>query len=153
VVSTRRAKRIGWLTAMPKAVQLVWSGALAQFGEVDLVPLRAALEQEMPDRGGRILALLEWFGSGSGFPSYEIAAEKLILDFSTTDIVTAIQSKRLSPAQTERAARLFGGWTFGKQWPKDLKELPNTLKKDLWLHTQNTKDKDKISRARRAFTK
>jgi hypothetical protein len=146
-----------WLTAMPKAIQLVWSGAIAQFGKVDLVPLRAALEQEMPDRRERILALLEWFGSGSGpwsgFPSYEIAAEELILDFSTTDIVAAIQSERLSPAQTEGAARLFGGWTFGKQRPKDLKELPNALKKDLWLHTQNTKDKDKFSRARAAFTK
>jgi hypothetical protein len=145
-----------WLTAMPKAVQPVWSDALGQFGRVDHVPLRIALEQEMPDQGERILALLEWFGSGSGpwsgFPSYEIAAEKLLLDFSTTDIVAAIQSKRLSPAQTEGTARLFGGWTFGKLRPKDLKELPNALKKDLWLHTQNTNDKDKISRARRAFT-
>jgi len=145
-----------WLDTMPKALAPVWVNALDELGNADPAPHRAALERDMPDRNERILALLEWFGSGagpwSGFPSYEIVAEKLILDFSTTDIVAAIQSERLSPAQTEGAARLFGGWTFGKQRPKDLKELPNALKKDLWLHTQNTKDKDKISRARRAFT-
>lgn len=145
-----------WLDTMPKALAPVWVNALDELGNADPAPLRAALERDMPDTSERILALLEWFGSGagpwSGFPSYEIVAEKLILDFSSTDIIAAIQSERLSPAQTEGAARLFGGWTFGKQRPEDLKELPNALKNDLWLHTQNTKDKDKISRARRAFT-
>jgi hypothetical protein len=146
-----------WLTAMPKAVQLVWSGAIAQFGEVDLVPLRAALEQEMPDRGERILALLEWFGSGagpwSGFPSYESAAENLLLDFPTAEIIKAAQSASLSSAQTEGAARLLAGWAFGRKRAKDLKELPEALKKALWHHTEFSKDKDKIERAKRVFTK
>jgi hypothetical protein len=146
-----------WLTAMPKAVQLVWSDALGQFGEVDLVPLRAAVEHEMPDRGERILALLEWFGSGagpwSGFPSYESAAANLLLDFPTTEIIKAAQSASLSSAQTEGVARLFAGWEFGRKRAKDLKELPEPLKKALWNHTKLSQDKDKIERAKRVFAK
>jgi hypothetical protein len=36
-----------------------------------------------------------------------------------------------SAAQTEGAARLFAGWSFGKQRPEDLKDLPDSLKKIL----------------------
>ena len=124
-----------WLGAMPKAVRPIWSDALGQFGRVDIAPLRAALESDMPEEGGRILALLEWFGSGagpwSGFPSYETAAEKLLLDHSTKAIVTAIESTRLSAAQTEGAARLFAGWSFLTQRPEDKRDLPDSLKKVL----------------------
>jgi hypothetical protein len=146
-----------WLAAMPKALRTVWSNALGEFGKVDLDPLRSELERNMLDRGERILALLEWFGSGagpwSGFPSYEAAAENLLLDFSTAQIIAAIQSKGLSPAQTEGAARLFAGWSFGKQRPQGLKDLPDALRKELWHHSQNTEDKDKYARARSAFAR
>jgi hypothetical protein len=146
-----------WLNAMPKALGEVWSSAFGEFGRVDLDPLRSQLERSMPDRGERILALLEWFGSGSGpwsgFPSYEMAAENLLLDFSTIEILSATRSKKLSPTQTEGAARLFAGWSFTEQRPEGLKELPEALKKDLWLHIQNTKDNDKLRRARGIFAK
>jgi hypothetical protein len=144
-----------WLGAMPKAVRAVWSHALGQFGRVDIAPLRTALQRDMPDEGGRILALLEWYGSGagpwSGFPSYEAAGEELLLDYSTRTIVKAIESTQLSLAQTEGAARLFAGWSFGKQRPEDRRQLPDALKKALWHHTKDTKDEDKRSRAKRAF--
>jgi hypothetical protein len=72
-----------WLNAMPRALRAVWSTALSEFGRVDVIPLRTALESSIPDRNERILVLLEWFGSGagpwSGFPSYETAAEDLLL--------------------------------------------------------------------------
>jgi hypothetical protein len=163
-VETMRAQRAQsmqdwgkWLAGMPKALRTVWSNALGEFGSVDLDPLRSELERSIPDSGERILALFEWFGSGagpwSGFPSYESAAENLLLDFSTIDLIAATQSRRLSPAQTEGAARLFGGWSFAQQRPEGLRELPDALKKDLWLHTQNTNDKDKFFRARGAFAK
>jgi hypothetical protein len=146
-----------WLTAMPKPLKAVWSNALGQFGRVDLDPLRSALERNIPDRSERVLALLEWFGSGagpwSGFPSYESAAENLLLDFPTTEIIVATQSKRLNPAQTEGAARLFAGWSFGQQRPEGLQDVPDAFKKDLWDYTRNTQDKDKFWRARSAFAK
>jgi hypothetical protein len=146
-----------WRTAMPKALGRLWSSALLDFGRVDINPLRSELERCMPDRGERVLALLEWFGSGSGpwsgFPSYESAAENLLLDYSTIDIISATRSNKLSPTQTEGAARLFAGWSFTRQRPEGLKELPEALKKELWFHSQNTKDKDKLRRARGAFAK
>ena len=127
-----------WISAMPKAVRPVWSDALGQFGKVDIAPLRAALERDMPDESERILALLEWFGSGagpwSGFPAYETAAEELLLGFSTTGLVTAVESTQLSPAQAEGAARLFAGWSFGNQRPEDLRDLPDALKKVIWAN-------------------
>jgi hypothetical protein len=146
-----------WLTAMPKALRTVWSNALSEFGKVDLHALRSELEANLPDTSERVLALLEWFGSGagpwSGFPSYEAAAENLLLDFSTAQIIAAIQSQGLSPAQVEGAARLFAGWSFGKQRPEGLGDLPDALRKNLWHHSQNTEDKDKYARARSAFAR
>lgn len=140
---------------MPSVLIPVWSDALRQFGSVEVVPLRAALERGLLDEGERILALLEWFGSGagpwSGFPSYEEAAEELLLGYSTARIIKAMESTRLSPAQLEGAARLFAGWSFGKQRPQGLSELPDALRRILWRHVGDTQDKDKLDRATRAF--
>jgi len=156
-----RAKRDWdqWLTAMPKAIVPVWSVSLGQFNLVDInmdiTPLRAALEREVPNETSRILALLQWFGSGSGpwsgFPYYEAAAEKLLIEYPTAKIVEAIQSTTVGSAQAEGAARLFGGWEFPQQRPGGLKEVPDTLKKALWNHVKGTQDTDKLSRAARAF--
>jgi hypothetical protein len=122
---------------------------------MDITPLRAALEREVPNETSHILALLRWFGSGagpwSGFPHYESAAEDLLLGYPTAKIVEAIQSTSLGPAQAEGAARLFGGWEFQEQRPGGLEEVPETLKKVLWNHVKDTKDTDKLSRAARAF--
>lgn len=146
-----------WIAAMPAALKTVWSNALGDFGMVDLVPLRSALQVSATNRSECVLALLEWFGSGagpwSGFPSYESAAEELLFDFSTTEIITAAQSVSLSPAQTEGLARLFAGWPFGKRRPDDLIQLPEALKQSLWLHSQSTHDKDKYWRAKNAFAR
>jgi hypothetical protein len=141
-----------WLAAMPSALIPVQSAALGRSGIV----LDAALEGGLPDEGQRILALLEWFGSGagpwSGYPGYEEAAEKLLLGYPTARIVEVVEATQLSPAQLEGTARLFAGWTFSQQRPQDLKELDGTLKKILWHHVKDTQDKDKLARARRAFT-
>lgn len=144
-----------WLASMPKAIRPVWSDALGQFGTVNVDPLRSALEGDMPDERERILALLEWFGSGagpwSGFPSYEEAAEELLLEYPTRSIVRVILSSSISAAQTEGAARLFGGWSFRSQRSQDVAEIPDALREVLWTHVKDTKDKDKLSRATQAF--
>jgi len=144
-----------WLAAMPSALIPVWSGALGQFGIVDVVPLRGALERGLPDEGERILALLQWFGAGagpwSGYPSYEKAVEELLLGYSTARIIEAVESTQLSPAQLEGAARLFASWSFSNQQPQGLRELPDALRKALWHHVKDTQDDDKRSRATRAF--
>jgi hypothetical protein len=144
-----------WLAAMPNALVPVWSSALGNFGIVNVDALRARLETALPDEAERVLALLEWFGSGagpwSGHPSYETAAETLLLEYSTARVIKVIESARLSPAQLEGAARLFAGWSFSQQRPNDLMELPGPLKTALWEHVKDTRDPDKRSRATRAF--
>lgn len=156
--ANQRRSRQDWqrfLAAMPSPLVPVWSGAVGQFGNVDVVPLRAALERGMPDENARILALLQWFGTGagpwSGFPSYEEAAEELLLGYSTERIIRALEDARLNPAQLEGTARLFAGWSFNQQRPQGLRELPESLRKALWRHVKDTQDDDKRGRATRAF--
>lgn len=57
----------------------------------------------------------------------------------------------MTPAQTEGAAHLFAGWSFRKQRPGGLKEVPDVLKKLLWDHVKDTADEDKLGRAARTF--
>lgn len=144
-----------WVSAMPAPLRTVWDDALGQFGSVDVAPLRAALERDIPDERGRILALLEWFGWGagswSGYPSYESAAEELLLGYSTVSLAKTLESTKLSPAQREGAARLFAGWSFSQQRPRGMNEVPDALKKMLWAHVSAMEDEDKIARARQAF--
>jgi hypothetical protein len=144
-----------WVAAMPSPLRPAWSSALGHFGDINIGPLRVALESGLPDEDGRIQALLEWYGSGagpwSGFPSYEQAAEDLLLEYPTVRVLQAIESVQLSSAQLQGAARLFGGWSFSNQRPGELRELPATLKKTLWLCVKDTADDDKRARARRAF--
>lgn len=113
------------------------------FGMVDVKPLRQPLEKGIPDVHARIRALLTWYGSGagpwSGFAGYEQAPEDLLLDYPTADILAAIQEATLTPAQTEGAARLFGGWTFSQKRPNDLKLLPRELNKALLEHVMQSK--------------
>jgi hypothetical protein len=108
----------------------------------------------LPHQDERIRALLGWFGSGagpwSGFPGYEQAAERLLLEYSTASLVEAAASAPLSSAQWEGAARIFASWAFSKR-PHGLDELPAGLKNILWSHMRGTQDEDKLDRASRAF--
>lgn len=150
--SDRDSKR--WVAAMPKGLKPVWKNSLGQFGDVNTEPLVKALRESIPQKKDQILDLLQWFGSGagpwSGFPSYESAAEKLLLEYHIAEIVSVIDNK-LTAEQIEGAARLFGGWDFSQKHPKGLEQVPADIKKTLWDHVKDTKDEDKLGRATRAF--
>jgi hypothetical protein len=122
---------------------------------VNVAPLRAPLAKGIPNLHERIRALLTWFGSGagpwSGFPGYEEVAEDLLLDYSTSDILAAMDEAPLTEAQTEGAARLFGGWTFSQKRPEDRKKLPANWKQTLLAHSLKSTNDDKRGRAERAF--
>jgi hypothetical protein len=144
-----------WRAAMPKSVRPLWERAIRDESSPNVKPLRAALAKEFPDTRQRILALFSWYGSGdgpwSGFPAYESAAEELLLDIPTLDLVAAAQTDNLTDTQLEGAARLFGGWDFSQRRPDDRKTLPATLKKKLLDHSLKSKDEDKLGRAKNAF--
>jgi hypothetical protein len=143
-----------WRAAMPKSVRPLWERATREISP-NVKPLRTALAKEFPDTRQRILALFSWYGSGdgpwSGFPSYESAAEELLLDIPTPDLIAAALAENLTDAQIEGAARLFGGWDFSQRRPDDRKTLPAALKKKLLDHSLKSKDDDKLGRAKNAF--
>jgi len=149
----RNRKR--WISAMPKGLEAIWKDSLGPFGEVNTVALAKALSESIPRNEDQILALLRWFGSGVGpwsqFPSYELAAEKLLLEYPIAEIVSAIENKNLSPEQIEGAARLLAGPGFSRKYPKGLEQVPDNLKRSLWDHVKNTGDEEKLRLATRAF--
>jgi hypothetical protein len=152
-----------WLDAMPSALKPHWAGAVR--GEIvaggglprdaDLTPLRKALEEQFPAKDQAILALFSWYGSGTGrwsaYPSYESVAGEMLLDYSTANLLAAVEGKELTEAQTEGVARLFGGWTFSQRRPNDDRLLPAELKARLLKHSLRSTDEDKRRRAQNAF--
>lgn len=141
-----------WVGAMPAALKPLWP-AIDPLNP-DLNPLRKALAEQLPEKTDRILALFSWYGSGagpwSGFPSYEGVAEKMLLDYTTVDLLSAIENKELTEAQTEGVARLFGGWAFSHR-PNDDQLLSAELRTRLLKHSLRNADDDKRGRAQRAF--
>jgi hypothetical protein len=143
-----------WVEAMPTALQPLWPAARRSF-DPDLTPLRKALAEQLPAKNDRILALFTWYGSGagpwSGYPSYEDVAENMLLDYSSAELLAVVEGRKLTEAQTEGAARLFGGWTFSQRRPNDRRLLPAGLKASLLEHSLAGADGDKRGRALSAF--
>jgi len=62
-----------------------------------------------------------------------------------------VESRDLTKTQTDGVARLFGGFTFSRQRPTDLRLLSPDLKARLLEHSLAGADEDKRGRAQRAF--
>jgi hypothetical protein len=153
-----RKEREAWEKVMPEELLPTWKKYVDySTGTEKIRPIAKKLKRVIPDQNERILVLLQWFGSGagpwSGYPSYEGTVETMLLDYSTSEILSAIQSVSLTHAQIEGGARLFGGWDFSKERPDDLNEVPEEMKQMFWNHVKSTEDDDKLSRAKSAFTK
>lgn len=123
-----------WKLAMPKGVRQVWPEVVKQeyLLMYDLAPIRAALMSNYRKNDDRILALLHWYGSGtgkwSGYPAYEQVAGNALMDYSTGEIVAAISIHSLTETQLDGAARFFGGWDFQRLRPNDLNLVPDLIK-------------------------
>lgn len=152
-----------WNASMPESIRLLTDRSWESEWNASLEPVRAKLTEEFPDKRARVLALFNWFGSGSGawsgFPGYEEIPEKLLLEFTTPELAEAAQAPNLTQAQLEGAARLFAGWSFSQERPKDVAKLPRSLKQTLLRHALNSpkqgtwNDDDKRERAQKAFGK
>jgi hypothetical protein len=145
-----------WVEGMPAGLRPLWPAARCS-SHPDFELLRNALAEQLPEKSACILALFSWYGSGagpwSGYPSYEDIAEKMLLDYSTDELLAAVEGKEQTEAQTEGVARLFGGWTFSQLRPNDYSLLSADLKARLLKHSLASADDDKRGRARRAFGK
>ena len=146
-----------WVGAVPKGLENIWDRDLDFLGRPQsLTPQTTALKEAIPNARERLQALYAWFGSGagpwSGYPGYEVVAEQILLTYNTGELVEAAQSPGMTtPAHWEGAARLFGGWTFSKERPEGLAQVPTGLKKSFLDHVEDTKDEDKLRRAEIAF--
>lgn len=147
-----------WLEAMPQSLKKLWDKDIAMFGVgEDISEYMQLLNQNIPNKEKRILALLHWFGSGeghwSGYHAYETVVENMLLEYRIEDITALTKKENLSITQMEGVARLFGGWHFSKKYPKGLEKVSTELKIKLWNHVKSTDDKDKLGRAERAFNR
>jgi hypothetical protein len=146
-----------WVKAMPSSLVPFWPYSLQPDAlmNYDLGPLDAALDREYPDKNTRIRSLLAWYGSGagpwSGYPAYEEVTAKLLLEYSTSELLLAVQSSPMGEEQIEGAARLFAGWDFRHTRPADNVLIPVELKRLLLNHSLKSIDQDKLERAKKAF--
>jgi hypothetical protein len=144
-----------WLAAMPPALKPHWEAAVRSRADDRTTSLRRALAEAALDERHRVRALFAWFGSGegpwSGYPAYESIAEQLLLDYSTADLLAAIDGRDLTVAETEGVARLFAGFDFNQARPNDNRLLPPDLKARLLTYSLATGDDDRHKRARAYF--
>ncbi len=142
-----------WLNGMPESLKRFWHHPRADHSDVS--DHRVALAGEIPNQEARILALFKWFGSGMGpwsrSPVWEVQPELLLFDYSTDDLLAALNQKELTNLQLEGAARLFAGWEFSKRRPNDLAKLGPALKETLLKHSLESNNEDKKLRAKAAF--
>lgn len=145
-----------WVAAMPPALVPLERNNPFERASQDVGRYREALRAATPNTQNQVLQLLRWFGSGagpwSGFPEYEVLAENLLMDYSTSEILAAVEGSELDPQTLEGVARLLGGWTFGQARADDLQALPEDLKRRLLEHSLKSANDDKRKRARRAFS-
>jgi hypothetical protein len=127
---------------------------------VDVESMMRALAEEFPDWEGRVLALLHWYGHGAGpwngYPTYENAAEALLLACPTKEIIAALGTEAVTAAHLEGAARHFTGWYYGQyKGGKELANIPAAVKdpirEKLLAHCLRSGDGDKIRRGKRVF--
>ena len=151
------AERARWRAGMPKSLLPFWDVYNRTEFDSAIPSLQAELKKEFPQTAPRILALLTWYGSGAGpwtnFASYEVIAETLLMDYSTAELIAALESANLTQTPMEGAARLFAGGNFSKKRPADSRALPAALKKRLLAHILKTStDPQKQDLAKCAFS-
>jgi hypothetical protein len=152
--SSREAKE-RWLAAMPAPFLPFWEAMRERDEDLEPALLRQALAKDLPATADQIGTLFGWFGSGqglwSGFPSYEMVAEELLLTYTTPELLAVAEKDGLTQAQLEGAARLFAGFPFGRDREADLALLSPGLRARLLAQGLAGADADRDGRARSAY--
>lgn len=168
-----------WVSAMPNCLKElppeIWKNMVK---EHDLKLATDALASAYPIVTDRLLTLFRWFGSGkgswSGYPAYEMLAEQILLQYSVTDLVTALENAPLTEVELEGAARLFAGHAFQNRSENQVlmpeavgftnmaifiskrsdepAQIPIALRQQLLEHILTSSDVDKVDRAKKAFS-
>lgn len=148
--------RQDWERAMPPSLRPLWPDRLDdEMSPADIETARALLEAAVPDPVERVRALYMWFGSGegpwSGYPSYEGAAEQLLLAYPIEILLAALDAPIDNPFAVYGAARLFGAWDFGKTRGADRMRCPEPLRQRMLETVVWHGNRDNLQRFRSAF--
>jgi len=159
-----------WLAGMPRDVRPLWPDISQNPlwwkspGEAVKAVAKAldpVLASEYPKLNQRIRSLFSWLGSGegqwSGYDVVEDVPSQMLLEYSSAQLVNALQGEPLTDTEAEGAVRFFVGYTPGALFrpPEDrtlINQLPAELKKTLVDHLAKTGDQEKkLELARKAF--
>lgn len=151
-----------WLAAMPSGLERIADRILdlSQTGGRPspelLAELTDRLELAFPDTVERVLALLDWHGSGSGRwsgdPVHERVPGELLGKVPIADLIAALADPRAEERHEAGALRhLVGGKTRPHQ-KQDVAGLPEPLRARLLAHARRHGDSDKQGRAERWLT-
>lgn len=145
-----------WIQAIPPALSEL-ADQMLEVSQSAVIP--AALVEEVgtrlqtavPDTTTRTLALLAWFGSGtgrcSGYPVHEEIPGRLLQVVPIAEIIAALLDPRADGRHDAGAVRHLVGWKSRDKQKQDIATIPLNLKVRLMGNALAGADSDKLSRA------
>jgi hypothetical protein len=145
---------LGWRQAMPECLAAYWDRM--QCFEVDLAPLREALEAAHPDAETRALTLFAWLGAKVGpwrrYRHHLRIPELLLLEIPTERLIAVLLKHPLNSAHVEGALNYFAGDEFERRRPHDFELIPGELRAKLYQQGLASPDQDRIRRVQRTLS-
>ncbi|APE26695.1 hypothetical protein [Streptomyces venezuelae] len=148
-----------WQAAMPAGLEGLADRilGLSRTGGSPAPELLAELTDRLhlifPDPVERVLALLGWYGSGSGrcsgFPVHEGVPGELLGRVPIADLLAALADPRAEERHDAGAVRHLVGWKTRPRQKRDVARLPEPLRARLLAHARRCGDSDKQARADR----
>ncbi|MET8102963.1 hypothetical protein ABZV29_42185 [Streptomyces sp. NPDC005236] len=148
-----------WVAAMPAGLEGTVDRILdlSRTGSSPSPELLAELADRLhltfPDSVERVLALLDWHGSGSGrcsgYPVHERVPGELLGRVPIADLLAALADLRAEERHDAGAVRHLVGWKTRPRQKRDLAGLPEPLRARLLAHARRSGDSDKQGRAER----
>ncbi|MER5384246.1 hypothetical protein ABT040_28895 [Streptomyces sp. NPDC002688] len=155
----RRRAEADWRAAVPTAlddltdrlVALAWMGTDASPELLD--ELKDRLRIAFPDSVSRVLALLAWFGAGtgrySGYPVYEDVPDLLLKDTPIAEIIAGLQDPGADSRHYAGALRHLVGWKSRRKQQRDIARLPEAVRLRLLNQAHDSTDRIPLRRAER----
>ncbi|QNS02171.1 hypothetical protein [Streptomyces xanthii] len=155
----RAEEERNWLAAMPAGLEGTAERILdlSRTGGTPspelLAELTDRLQLTFPDPVERVLALLDWNGSGSGrcsgYPVHENVPGQLLGSVPIADLLAALTDPRAEERHDAGAVRHLVSWKTRPHQKRDVAGLPEPLRARLLANARRSGDSDKQGRAER----
>ncbi|MFC9634585.1 hypothetical protein ACFTY8_36350 [Streptomyces mirabilis] len=158
----RTEEERNWLAAMPAGLEgtadriLDLSRTGGRPSPELLAELTDRLQLTFPDPVEQVLALLGWYGSGSGrcsgYPVHEGVPGELLGRVPIADLLAGLADPKAGERHDAGAVRHLLGWKTRPRQKRDVAGLPEPLRARLLAHARRSGDSDKQGRAERWLT-